>query len=84
LYRRRQFPKFFTYRARNDFTEDTIYRHLEPASAFQLELYRMRSYELEALPTSNQKMHLYLGKAKVSTHRINDDQMRNGRKYVYN
>ncbi|XP_049883626.1 acetyl-CoA carboxylase isoform X2 [Pectinophora gossypiella] len=61
---KRQFPKFFTYRARNDFTEDTIYRHLEPASAFQLELYRMRSYELEALPTSNQKMHLYLGKAK--------------------
>ncbi|CAH2056096.1 unnamed protein product, partial [Iphiclides podalirius] len=62
---KRQFPKFFTYRARNDFTEDTIYRHLEPASAFQLELYRMRSYDLEALPTSNQKMHLYLGKAKV-------------------
>ncbi|XP_063836582.1 acetyl-CoA carboxylase isoform X2 [Ostrinia nubilalis] len=62
---KRQFPKFFTYRARNDFIEDTIYRHLEPASAFQLELYRMRSYELEALPTSNQKMHLYLGKAKV-------------------
>ncbi|XP_047513528.1 acetyl-CoA carboxylase isoform X2 [Pieris napi] len=62
---KRQFPKFFTYRARNDFKEDTIYRHLEPASAFQLELYRMRSYDLEALPTSNQKMHLYLGKAKV-------------------
>ncbi|XP_045508569.1 acetyl-CoA carboxylase isoform X2 [Colias croceus] len=62
---KRQFPKFFTYRARNEFKEDTIYRHLEPASAFQLELYRMRSYELEALPTSNQKMHLYLGKAKV-------------------
>lgn len=62
---KRQFPKFFTFRARNEFSEDTIYRHLEPASAFQLELYRMRSYELEALPTSNQKMHLYLGKAKV-------------------
>ncbi|GBP42919.1 Acetyl-CoA carboxylase [Eumeta japonica] len=62
---KRQFPKFFTFRARNDFTEDTIYRHLEPASAFQLELYRMRTYDLEALPTSNQKMHLYLGKAKV-------------------
>ncbi|XP_050664997.1 acetyl-CoA carboxylase isoform X2 [Leptidea sinapis] len=62
---KRQFPKFFTYRARNDFKEDTIYRHLEPASAFQLELYRMRSYDLEALSTSNQKMHLYLGKAKV-------------------
>lgn len=63
----KQFPKFFTYRARDIFKEDRIYRHLEPACAFQLELNRMRSYNLEALPTSNQKMHLYLGKAKVSS-----------------
>ena len=61
----KQFPKFFTYRARDCFKEDRIYRHLEPACAFQLELNRMRSYNLEALQTSNQKMHLYLGKAKV-------------------
>ncbi|KAI4455017.1 acetyl-coa carboxylase isoform a [Holotrichia oblita] len=64
--KRKQFPKFFTYRARDGFKEDRIYRHLEPACAFQLELNRMRSYNLEALPTSNQKMHLYLGKAKVA------------------
>ncbi|PNF15149.1 hypothetical protein B7P43_G14819 [Cryptotermes secundus] len=63
---RRQFPKFFTYRRRDNFTEDRIYRHLEPAMAFQLELNRMRTYDLEALPTSNQKMHVYLGKAKVA------------------
>ncbi|KAL9876922.1 acetyl-CoA carboxylase isoform 1-T1 [Glossina fuscipes fuscipes] len=64
--KKRQFPKFFTYRARDNFEEDRIYRHLEPACAFQLELNRMKTYELEALPTANQKMHLYLGKAKVS------------------
>nr|CAD7194928.1 unnamed protein product [Timema douglasi] len=62
---RRQFPKFFTYRCRNNYAEDRIYRHLEPAMAFQLELNRMRTYDLEALPTSDQKMHLYLGKAKI-------------------
>ncbi|KAJ8957940.1 hypothetical protein NQ318_001938 [Aromia moschata] len=62
----KQFPKYFTYRARDGYTEDKIYRHLEPACAFQLELNRMRSYNLEALPTSNQKMHVYLGKAKVA------------------
>ncbi|KAG5900050.1 hypothetical protein JTB14_016026 [Gonioctena quinquepunctata] len=62
----KQSPKFFTYRARTNFLEDRIYRHLEPACAFQLEINRMRSYNLEALPTSNQKMHLYLGKAKVA------------------
>ncbi|XP_056647760.1 acetyl-CoA carboxylase isoform X2 [Diorhabda sublineata] len=60
----KQSPKFFSYRAREGFVEDRIYRHLEPASAYQLEMNRMRSYQLEALPTSNQKMHLYLGKAK--------------------
>ncbi|XP_016943121.3 acetyl-CoA carboxylase isoform X1 [Drosophila suzukii] len=64
--KKRQFPKFFTYRARDKFTEDRIYRHLEPASAFHLELNRMKTYDLEALPTANQKMHLYLGRAKVS------------------
>lgn len=45
--------------------EDRIYRHLEPGMAFQLELNRMKTYDLEALPTSNRKMYLYLGKAKV-------------------
>jgi len=63
---RRQFPKFFTYRYRDNFAEDRIYRHLEPGMAFQLELTRMRTYDLEALPVSNRKMHLYLGRAKVA------------------
>jgi len=66
LFCRRQFPKLFTFRNFDDFVEDRIYRHLEPGMAFQLELNRMRTYELEALPTSNRKMYLYLGKAKVS------------------
>ncbi|XP_025161543.1 acetyl-CoA carboxylase isoform X2 [Harpegnathos saltator] len=63
---KKQFPKFFTFRQRDGFVEDRIYRHLEPGCAFQLELNRMRTYDLEALPTSNQKMHLYLGQAKVA------------------
>jgi acetyl-CoA carboxylase/biotin carboxylase 1 len=61
------FPKYFTFRSRDNFdVEDRIYRHLEPALAFQLEINRMKTYDLEALPTSDQKMHLYLGKAKVA------------------
>ncbi|KAG8178328.1 hypothetical protein JTE90_026296 [Oedothorax gibbosus] len=60
------FPKYFTYRARDNFEEDCIYRHLEPALAFQLEINRLRNYDLDAIPTANQKMHLYLGKAKVA------------------
>uniref|UniRef100_A0A8V5HI62 acetyl-CoA carboxylase n=1 Tax=Melopsittacus undulatus TaxID=13146 RepID=A0A8V5HI62_MELUD len=47
------------------FAEDRIYRHLEPALAFQLELNRMRNFDLTAIPCANHKMHLYLGAAKV-------------------
>ncbi|XP_072839289.2 acetyl-CoA carboxylase 2 isoform X2 [Pogona vitticeps] len=61
----REFPKFFTFRARDEFAEDRIYRHLEPALAFQLELSRMRNFDLVAVPCANHKMHLYLGAAKV-------------------
>ncbi|XP_060048534.1 acetyl-CoA carboxylase 2 isoform X2 [Erinaceus europaeus] len=61
----REFPKFFTFRARDEFAEDRIYRHLEPALAFQLELSRMRNFELRAVPCANHKMHLYLGSARV-------------------
>nr|XP_019612996.1 PREDICTED: acetyl-CoA carboxylase 2 [Rhinolophus sinicus] len=61
----KEFPKFFTFRARDQFAEDRIYRHLEPALAFQLELSRMRNFDLTAVPCANHKMHLYLGAAKV-------------------
>ncbi|KAM6965705.1 acetyl-CoA carboxylase 2 [Aplochiton taeniatus] len=62
---KREFPKFFTFRARDGFQEDRIYRNLEPALAFQLELNRMRNFELKAVPCGNHKMHLYLGAARV-------------------
>ncbi|XP_064793859.1 acetyl-CoA carboxylase-like isoform X4 [Oncorhynchus masou masou] len=62
---RREFPKFFTFRARDGFQEDRIYRNLEPALAFQLELNRMRNFDLTAVPCANSKMHQYLGAARV-------------------
>lgn len=49
----------------HQFEEDRIYRHLEPALAFQLELNRMRNFALTAIPCANHKMHLYLGAARV-------------------
>ncbi|KAK7934090.1 hypothetical protein WMY93_004986 [Mugilogobius chulae] len=62
---KREFPKFFTFRARDDFLEDRIYRNLEPALAFQLELNRMKNFDLKAVPCENHKMHLYLGAARA-------------------
>ena len=49
------------------FAEDMIYRHLEPALAFQLEINRLRNYDITAIPCQNHRMHLYLGSAKVGT-----------------
>ncbi|TKC41406.1 hypothetical protein EI555_005588, partial [Monodon monoceros] len=62
---KKEFPKFFTFRARDEFAEDRIYRHLEPALAFQLELSRLRNFDITAMPCANHKMHLYLGAARV-------------------
>lgn len=59
-------PRYFTFRSRKDYEEDKIYRHLEPALAFQLELNRLKNYDLQSVPTSSNKMHLYLGTAKVA------------------
>lgn len=61
-------PKYFTYRWVSGLDEDRIYRHLEPASAFQLELQRMRHFNLTKLPTNNPTMHLYLGRSQKSVH----------------
>jgi hypothetical protein len=55
-------PHFLTL---SQFQEDRIYRNLEPALAFQLELNRMRNFDLTAVPCANHKMHLYLGAARV-------------------
>ena len=62
------------------FNEDRIYRHLEPGLAFQLEINRMRHFELEAIPTANYRMHVYLGKAKVTVLE-NQKEMDNSKKH---
>ncbi|TKS78760.1 Acetyl-CoA carboxylase 2 [Collichthys lucidus] len=54
-----------TFLIAQKFQEDRIYRNLEPALAFQLELNRMRNFDLTAVPCANHKMQLYLGAARV-------------------
>jgi len=61
--REKKMPSYFTYRAR-DFYEDKIYRHLEPGLAYQLELSRMRNFQITRQNTTNRKMQLYLGTTK--------------------
>ncbi|KAL3309502.1 hypothetical protein Ciccas_011952, partial [Cichlidogyrus casuarinus] len=61
----RSFPNFYTFRASLGFNEDLVYRNLEPALAFQLEINRMSNYDLEQIAVYNRRMHLYLGRAKA-------------------
>ena len=56
--RSKEFPKYFTFRARMNYREDLVYRHLEPALAFQLELNRLKNYDLHPVPVSNHKVRI--------------------------
>lgn len=67
-------PKYFTYRSRDEYKEDEIYRHLEPALAFQLELSRLRNFSLKLIQTRNHRMHLYHGVAKTKEDKSATDQ----------
>jgi hypothetical protein len=60
----KMFPKIFSFRAHLHYCEDAIYRHIEPALAFELELYRMRNYTNHYVPTSNKNIHLYFSESK--------------------
>ena len=62
VWRQKEFPKYFTFWSKNNYQEDMIFRHLEPALSFQLELNRLKNYDLDPIPVSNHKMHLYLGR----------------------
>ena len=64
-------PLFFNFRARDNFKEDRVYRNLEPALAFQMEINRLQNYDLEPIPVLNRRMQIYFGQAKAnytSTH----------------
>ena len=65
--RKKQIPGFFTFRERSDFSEDPVIRHLEPALAYQLELYRLSNFDFKASLLDNRSLHLYLGTGKKNT-----------------
>ncbi|KAG5678324.1 hypothetical protein PVAND_008009 [Polypedilum vanderplanki] len=69
----KSFPKLFNYRARDNYEEDRITRSMEPAGFYQLEINRLKLYEIQRLQTENCRMNLYLGTASVGEDRkLND------------
>lgn len=60
-------PKYFTFRESSGFTEDSIYRHVDPALAFKLEMHRLRgNYNMMHIPSRNLHLHMYFAHAHVS------------------
>jgi hypothetical protein len=51
------FPKIFTFRESASYAEDAIYRHIDPALAFKLELGRLKNYTVKLI--SSTAFHVY-------------------------
>ncbi|KAI8847215.1 acetyl-CoA carboxylase [Chytridium lagenaria] len=45
--RSNQFPRYFTFKEQDDYREDPVIRHIEPAMAYQLELQRLQNFEIK-------------------------------------
>lgn len=68
------FPKYFTFRERLGFTEDAIYRHVDPALAFKLEMFRLANYDVRHCPTRNPHLHLYYATSRSTNPRFRHDR----------
>ncbi|KAI8812785.1 acetyl-CoA carboxylase [Cladochytrium replicatum] len=54
-----QFPRYFTFRESEDFGEDQVIRHIEPAMAYQLELARLENFEIKPAFVDSRRLHIY-------------------------
>lgn len=55
-------PSIFTFRAKTDFAEDVLLRHIEPPHAFYLDLIRLRNFSIrlaDAQQTLSSNVHCY-------------------------
>ncbi|KAJ3217083.1 acetyl-coenzyme-A carboxylase [Dinochytrium kinnereticum] len=54
-----QFPRYFTFKEQDDYREDPVIRHIEPAMAYQLELQRLQNFEIKPCFIDNRRLHIY-------------------------
>jgi acetyl-CoA carboxylase/biotin carboxylase 1 len=69
-FREGSLPSIYTFRERNNYVEDQTIRHIEPATAYQLELARLSNFSITPLFIENQHLSIYHGIGKEN----NDDQ----------
>ena len=58
LFRKGQYPGYFTFREATDYTKDQTIRHIEPAMAYQLELTRLSNLDIKPCFTDNRQIHV--------------------------
>ncbi|KAI0222350.1 acetyl-coenzyme-A carboxylase [Massospora cicadina] len=65
-------PGVFTFRERDDFAEDQTVRHIEPATAYQLELSRLSNFNITPCFVESRQLHVYyaVGKDNTADHRF--------------
>lgn len=62
-------PRLYTFRQRYDYSEDPIYRHVEPTLAYTLHLRQLDNFNVRLVPLANNAgihgaVHVYFGKSK--------------------
>lgn len=63
-------PAIYTFRSKEDFAEDNLFRHIEPSHAYHLDLVRLTNFKIklaDTIQTDNGNVHLYEALPKPST-----------------
>eukprot|EP00741_Cyanophora_paradoxa_P025193 tig00000350_g24318.t1 len=62
--REAEYPGFYTFREKIGYAEDTVYRHVLPPLAYELELKRLANFNVIQYPNSNRQIHIYFAEEK--------------------
>lgn len=59
------YPGFYTFRVKDGFREDTIFRHIDPPMAFQLELSRLSNFNISRFDYPTRTVHVFYAQDKA-------------------
>jgi len=60
------YPGFYTFKARDGFKEDLIFRHIDPPMAFQLELARLSNFNITRFGYPARTLHVFYAQDKTA------------------
>lgn len=68
------YPGFYTFRVRNGFREDPIFRHIDPPMAFQLELSRLSKFSITRFGYPTRTVHVFFAQDKLAGQQTEGNQ----------